>query len=350
MISEGPVWRKSIRDAPLLNLTAEKVLLTFPEGVVNKIKHGSVSIYSRVSGLTTTSHRIYYSDGRESVSIRLDKVRSFGIRGGWFGKKKAVLVVEPSEEISIRFDTDDNMRHFLEILEKSLSARAWIASAGYSVRASLGGLSRVVNRVDQVSSYEGSLIDIGLTDLDGMKKYVAELISVLDKLKRSSLGKNEGYVEALLHEYGLDGGSSLVDNSAVGQLQKILNSFNGIILYHDGFCLLNRALRLERIYTPFEFVQLVRENFGTLSVGNYLLIIDQSKFNFSRMERKIASYFQQNGNSALTIPEASIILQIPADNITLLILGKIELEKNASICRDNGNLLDSEIKYYKNRF
>jgi hypothetical protein len=129
----------------------------------------------------------------------------------------------------------------------------------------LGGIARVVARIEQKSNQQGLLLDAGLSDLDALRSNANELRDMINTMVANANGNEISEIDSLLKEYGLfDKGKDAAtaqprqmsdSKSGISSIvESAVRGAGGVILLHDLFCLVNRKLKLERIYSPREFL------------------------------------------------------------------------------------------------
>ena len=266
MASCDSLWpsRMEVVDGHPARLMGEEVLVSIPPKIEVRVKSQPSSDYETVRELCCTSHRLHYASGNGVVGIRLDSVIRASVRGGFLRPPKLVLEIrrEVGLELSIRVGAKDEFNGILAAVNRAIADQVWIRTGGFISHPRLGGVSRVVARVDQSAYRQGIQIDSGLSDLESVRANAKQLKETISNLKRGGSDPEVSEINALLSEYGLlssvETSSSSGDSSIEPLVRAAVSSANGVMLVHDLFCLINRKLRIERSLAPKEFI-------GTLS-------------------------------------------------------------------------------------
>jgi hypothetical protein len=183
-----------------------------------------------------------------------------------------------------------------------------------------------------------------------MKANAKNLQELLNSLKRGATDEETGAVAALLREYGLGEGFHNVPNglSSSDFLENMVKSAvgvsNGVILIHDLFCLINRGLKLERIFSPKEFLAELRgmKSVQIMEISGYKIVVNLT---LSDLNAKVVDFLVRN--TMASVSEISSRLEIGNPRILSLLLGKIAQTFG-------GIVLDSQAHpeqvWYLNRF
>jgi hypothetical protein len=208
---------------------------------------------------------MHFDCGDGYVNVQIRHISAVTTRGGFLKAKKIVLPFrEHDGSIEIRVPNRARFDQLLAVLTAVVSEKRW-SFAGASVEGpSLGGISRLMARIEQAAGAQSMLMDSGLADLGSLRRNAEELSGLIANLKRGSSDLEASEIDALLTEFGLfnssdDGVLPGVSEASRGSqianlVVSAVESADRVILIHDLFCLVNRGLKLERIITPKEFL------------------------------------------------------------------------------------------------
>lgn len=340
-----------VRDDLPVPLVGEFTIVDFSHASDVMIKLSKSLEYFKARNLSVSTHRVYYSKGKEFFCFRLDMIESIDLHGWWWQPKKVVLQLNAGiakGRISIRFGSRFWLNKFVDGLSQAKTRREWEETKGFNAKASVGGIQRVLARAANESIYQTSLIDAGMSDLNLLKSNATEVLANLGKLNRGSSQAERVDFCKLLDEFvGLEtsgefGKASNLSLDAFEQqclcaLRCALECSSGAMLFHDAFCLLNRSLKLERILSPGDFLELVSKlhphGVGTVEFSNYKLLVLSTRFDVATIS---AAALKLLGETAsFTVAEFGKILAIANLVLVRVILEQVERELG-SICRDNG--------------
>ena len=204
-------------------------------------------------------------------------------------------------------------------------------------RPTLGGISRVVARLETVANKQESTVDAGLADLESMKKNANELKDLISTLKRGGGSPELSEMDELLSEYGLfNAGNEITqsdksESSIAPHVSAAVQAADGVILVHDLFCLINRKMKLERIYSPREFLsELYRiPSVSMVKVLGYTVIVS---LKLNEINSRLLKCLQEKDGRSDS--EVSEILGIR--NLVVLRLLLIKAEENyGQVVRDD---------------
>lgn len=224
----------------------------------------------------------------------------------------------------------------------------------------LGGISRVVRRIDDDSIRQAEVADNGLSDLKSLRASATELGAVIEQIKRKqATGDDSVQLGSLLDEYGLSSTSSSSQiTSTVSQVTGFIESAlasrpGGVMLESDLFCLINRRLKLETVLSPSEFHEIVLSltsrsprRFDLIQLEGWSVIGLPQVFDSERISELINSYL--SNSPFMNVSEFSRMMSFDNSSLALVVLSRIELETGI-ICRDNGGDF-GEIRFYKNEW
>ncbi len=313
--------------------------------------------YREVRSLTCTSHRIHYKTNDNVLAIRLDSVSSFETRGGLLKSKKIVLLLVNGgthHEVSLRLTDKARFDSLVAVLSDVIREKAWLKSGGLIPKPVLGGIARVVARIEERSSNQGILLDAGLSDLDSLRANARELKELINSLMMSSNSNEASGIASLLREYGLFDTSSATGFTRVegsmmeeSRLSAIVNSAlrsaGGVILIHDLFCLVNRTLKLEKIFSPLQFLDHIARipSVQVVIVNGYRVVVS---LNLEELNEKVCSFLKEEDG----LSEGDISSKLEIANLVVLHLLLLKVEETyGRVVRDQ---TDEETSWYINVF
>jgi hypothetical protein len=330
MVPNSPLMLCVLRDGVPIEFVGEESLVTFPSSSRAFIRSFIDDEYCEVKNLTCTTHRLHYARGGEIQAIRLDTVISFELRGGFLKPKKLVFHIRRdigSCEFSLRLAERDQLESLISAVSSSLQEKRWQRTGGFVLRPIMGGLSRVVARVEQVAHNQGLVLDSGLADLDSMRKCANELKDVITQLKRGGNSEELSEIDKLLSEYGLfdHDFTSLInpEQNLSSIVLSAVHSAGGVILLHDLFCLVNRKLKLERVFSPKEFLNQVSRmtSVTVMVIRAYKIVVS---LNLEQVHAKLLSVLS---DSTAGTSESILAGKLQISNIVVLHLLLLKVEE-----------------------
>lgn len=220
------------------------------------------------------------------------------------------------------------------------------------VAAMLGGIARVLKRVDDISNQQSELADAGLSDLTSLRANARDLATLIEQIERNRLpGEDSTCIRALLSEYGLGSNSALccTSSGAISQVSAFVAAGlrsrpSGAMLESDLFCLVNRRLRLEAVLSPKEFHEIIISmssadacsEFELIQLEGWSLVVLRGVFDLSAIYGKLDAYFENAPEKpSIDVPQFKQLMGYDNASLALVVLSRIEKEIGA-ICRDNG--------------
>lgn len=308
--------------------------------------------YRNVEKFKVTTHRLLYTDGGEDIALHLNLVIRIEVRGGLMNPKKLLLTTRSSDsehKFHLRTFNRGRFDELVRVIQESLRAQAWLKTEGFVPRAIIGGVSRVVRKLNTEEQMHSEVVDSGLVDLQSLKANARILQDLIDSLKREATDINSaGALRALLQDYGLgETGESHPKGTGnlMGLVESAISASNGVILIHDLFCLINRKLKLEKIYSPRQFLkelQSMSSSLYILEISRYKIVMKIKLHDLNAMVVGILKERQRLGNS-----DISLILKIGNPRVVSLLLTRIE-ETYGNIVKDGQ--ADPDPEWYLNNF
>ena len=264
-VKPGHIEVSSGEEVELGVFPGEEIRFQIPAGSSALVRLPNTTDYADVSELTCTTHRLQFFSGNRVVFVRMSHISEVTTRGGFLKSKKIVLPFRELEGyLEIRLPGRDTFDKLFVALSSVLAEKRWSLTGASIAAPTLGGISRLMARMEQAAGAQSMLIDSGLSDLESMRRKAEELSSLIANLKRGSSDVESSEIDALLTEFGLlnlsDEGllprakEAATDSSIAKLVIAAVESADRVILVHDLFCLINRRLKLERIFTPKEFL------------------------------------------------------------------------------------------------
>ena len=349
----GPLFRCSLTNESPIELVGESIHFTQDTQERVTIKLAPSDKYRQVQKFRVTSHRIMYRDGSELLALPLDVVDNIEVRGGIFKPKKVVLkVINGGSFLYFNVRSEGSKRtDVLDcVISEALRTRAWVRTEGFVPSARIGGITRVEAKLGVDADHQSELVDRGFVDLQSMKANAKSLEDLLDSLKRNTNEQAAGQVNALLREYGLCEvqGHAHEEGSGVlkDMVESVLTATSGVILIHDLFCLVNRRLRLEKIFSPKQFLEELKfvESIQVLQVFGYKIIVN---LKLPDLNQKLIEHLQQHNKSSVS--EITTVLKIGNHTVLSLLLRRIE-EMYGDVVRDDKTGYGEEPDWYLNKF
>lgn len=348
----GPLFRCVLKNESPIELVGESIHYTQDVHERLTIKLDSVDKYRQVQKFRVTSHRIMYRDGSELLALPLNVVDNIEVRGGILKPKKVVLRILTEGSVlylNVRSEESRMTDVLNSVISDAIRARAWIKTEGFVPSARVGGITRVVAKLSVDADHQSELVDTGLVDLKSIKANAKTLEDLLDSLKRNTNEQEAGQVNELLREYGL---SEVQGHAHEGScvlkdlVESALAATSGVILIHDLFCLINRRLRLEKIFSPKQFLEELKyvESIQVLQVFGYKIVVN---LKLSDLNIKVIEHLQLHNKSSLS--EITTVLNIGNHIVLSLLLRRIE-EMYGDIVRDDKTGYGEEPDWYLNIF
>ena len=351
LLNGGPLYKCLSTDGGPTELAGEKVLhsVSIPNTVSIKV-HDDADYFSTLK-LCTTSHRIYYTSGHEAHGVRFDTVLALCTRGGLLKPKKLVIQLRDgtrSTGVSIRISDKAEFDSCMDALTRALRDRAWVASGGFIPRAVVGGLARVMARVENAAIMNTAVLDAGLSDLESLRSNAEDLVDLISRLKRGGDKDETNEIDRLLKEFGLmqpvksTGGSSGSDAALPQLVDAAITAANGVLLIHDLYCLVNRKLKLEKLFSPPEFLAELKRmpSVQLLQVMKYVIVLNRKLVDVDSVAFKVLS--DRTGQS---LAELAQPIGIGNEMVLNLVLLKVE-ETYGRIARDEDRF--GSTKWYLN--
>jgi hypothetical protein len=315
-----------------------------------QIKVSHSSDYCDVNSLHITSHRLYYFKDGNIFAVNLNTVQDIQQRGGFLRSRKIVISLclnEQSCEISVRIKHVHQFHEVLHRLREVWTRKAWVIYRGNTPMNQIGGISRVLQRVDHTAVTKQSIIDSGFSDFSSLRGNAKGLSEVLERIKRDGTTEELNEIDALLSHYGLvpSGNSSVPCNMVLSDIvESAVKAAEGVIMIHDLYCLVNRKLRLEKLYTPREFLLEIQsiKSVECISILGYRAIINLSLLNLNRRVVILVTQIPY-----LSTKQVGENVNIGNAVVLKLLLLKIE-EEFGEIVRDEDDL--GQINWYRNIF
>ncbi len=229
----------------------------------------------------------------------------------------------------------------------------------------IGGISRVLRRVDDISTRQSELADDGLSDLKSLRTRSRELITLVQQIERNMASAEESHsLRALLDEYGLAGSvvNKALPDSQCSSVSAIVSAAlgtrpGGAMLESDLFCLVNRSSRLESVLSPTEFHEIItslcRKSgaplFSLVQLEGWSIIVLRRLFDVHAMFSKLEHYFAGDpAKSYISVSEFRLLMSYESSSLALVGLSRIERDLG-TICRDNGGDF-GEVRFYENLY
>ena len=278
----------------------------------------------------------------------MDSVMSALCRGGLLKPKKLVLMLAHggrSHELSVRIEDRVQFDVMVEAISRAISAKAWLRTGGFTFKAAIGGIGRLIAQMENSANKQAALMDAGMSDLESLKSNAKELINLISRMKRGTNADEISQIDSLLKEYGLLGESQTamaptVRTSALAPLVlPAISAANGVILVHDLFCLVNRKLKLEKLYAPKEFMEELRamSNVHVLTVCHYNLVVN---INEKDLNSTVVALLESK-HAKMNLSDLAASLRIGNQFVLNLLLLKVE-ELFGCIVRDADPLGQTE--------
>lgn len=335
-LGTGALWRCTLRDGIPVELLGEESRLSLSRSDRLFVRSPGDDDYMEARTLDCTTHRIHFTVDDDVLGVRFDSVVKFETRGGLVKSKKLVLMFASGDEmheISIRVLDKSRFDSLLSVLTSTLQEKAWLKSGGFVPKPILGGISRVIARIEKKSNQQGALLDEGLSDLNALKANAKELRDMINSMVSMADGSEVSEINSLLKEYGLfenhkDNVNS--GNQASGPSRSSISNIvdsavqgaGGVILLHDLFCLVNRKLKLERIYSPRHFLdELTRiPSINMFSVNGYRVVVS---LRLEDLDLRLQTLLNQNCGKT----EVDICAELGINNQVVLHLLLLKVEE-----------------------
>ena len=348
------IHRCVMRDESLVDFFGELPRFSLGNKESALVRLSSLSNYEEVRNLTCTTHRLHYIQGSDVLAIRLDAIVSYETRGGFVKSKKLVLGFgERGQacEFSIRILDKERFESLISVISSVLKQKEWLRTGGYALKPMLGGITRVVARVEQADQNRGALVDAGLTDLNSMRNNARQLNEIISQINRGANAQEISEINTLLSEYGLLNREATCVSTTESTSAKSISSLvisavqsaGGVILVHDLYCLINRKLKLERVYSPKEFlVEISRiASVNIMNIRGYKAVVS---LNVQNLNDTILPLL----NVAEGAPESILSNKLSIKNIFVLHLLLLKVEESfGKIVRDE---FDDSTYWYLNAF
>lgn len=334
----------------IVPLEGETEVVSIRSPCVIQIRETPSKEYSSADSLNLTSHRLYYEMNRDIVAAKLSSLRNIETRGGLLRSKKLVLTFNDDTrilEMNIRLSDTRHFQQMLQRLKEIWLQKTWTTTPQYLPRPKIGGINRVMIRSDNAALANKALIDSGLSDLTSLRANARGLTDVLKRLRREGTSEEINQIEYLLLEYGLvqNGATSASpEPHLVEMVQSALKNAQGVMLIHDMYCLINRKLRLEKLYTPKQFLLEIQsiKSIDCVVILGYRILLSLS---LSDLNRKVVGVLTDI--PFLSTQEMSENVGIGNTVVLKLLLLKAE-EMFGEIVRDEDEF--GQINWYRSIF
>ena len=305
--------------------------------------------------LNITSHRILLISESDCLGVRLDEIETIEIRRRFMATPRILLRFKVFQYVlSLKIKDEQFLDTIHQTLTRLISRKSWLPS-GYVSRASVGGISRISAKVDENASRAVASTDAGLADLMSLKTFASELKDTIERLHSSSDNSEQIAYKQLLQEYGLSLGvptasQPLSGNKIETMIDRALaSSPAGIMFAHDLFCVINRALKLETVLSPSEFMSCIKSfssnpAIGVMTIDNYTLVFRRAKFDMNEIQRLV----EEMHNEFFKIEDFAKKLNVSDFRLAQSLLTQLELD-TGTICRDDGGLF-GDLVFYKNTY
>ena len=310
---------------------------------------GFPNIEGKVLDIRITSHRFIFQALEEHFTIRNDMILDLTVQSSIMRSHKLLLRLANgrSDTLVFKFNDREIRDTVHQTLSRILARKPWVEYGGYRKVESIGGITRVSAQVRDQNKQAESSTDMGLADIEALKRNCQELRETIDKLRDSTNDSDKSVYSSLIEQFGLSTDSNITLSSS---LEKIVASTpGGVIFAHDLFCLINRKLKMETIFSPNEFMDTLNSLshsslIGVVQVGNYSLVISREKFNTKRIREHIKS----SRDNIIRVEDFAKILGLSDTLLVQAVLVQIEME-SGDICRDDGGEF-GDLVFYKNTY
>ena len=313
----------------------------------------------RVSGslihLNITSHRVILVFEGDYLAIRLDQLGTVEIRKKLFSTPRIDIRFTQSEYVlTLKIKDDQFVDTLHQVLTRLISRRPWVELGGYVERVSIGGLNKISTKLSDHAARTEASTDAGLADLMSLKKFATELKDTIDKLNSSSTDADRAAYKTLVEEYGLSTNApSISDSSSGSRIESMIDQAiavhpAGIMFAHDLFCLVNRALKLETVLCPKNFMTIIKNisssnsSIAVMSIDDYTLVYRKSKFDMKAIEKLVSTL------DFVTVGNFAKLLKVTDLRLARSLLARLELDTGI-ICRDNGGQF-GDLVFFKNTY
>ena len=331
--------------------SGERILYQAPFINETRLEYqGFPKIEGKVLDIRITSHRFIFQVLVEHFAVRNDMILDLTVQSSMMRSHKLLLRLANgrSDTLVFKFNDREIRDTVHQTLSRILARKPWVEYGGYRKVESIGGITRVSAQVRDQNKQAESSTDIGLADIEALKRNCEELRETIDKLRDSTNDSDTSVYSSLIEQFGLATDSNITLSSL---LEKIVASTPvGVIFAHDLFCLINRKLKMETIFSPSEFMDTLKSLsshsslIGVVQVGNYSLVLSREKFNTKRIREHIKS----SRDNIIRVEDFARTLGLTDTLLVQAVLVQIEME-SGDICRDDGGEF-GDLVFYRNTY